>query len=125
MKRILSILVFSFALATSGCNMLILEARGRGMAVALPGRRRQTGMAQHTPSNWDRLQAMLESLTPGDEIHVTAAARICGLPAQTCETVLDTLTRMQLFTRQGDHVFVRRRMIEIPAAVSRARAGSR
>jgi len=76
-------------------------------------------MAHQALSSWDRLQAMLETLTPGDEVHVSAAARQCGLSAATCETVLETLSRMQLFTRQGDHVFVRRRMFEIPAISSR------
>jgi DNA-binding IclR family transcriptional regulator len=72
-------------------------------------------MAHKAPSSWDRLQAMLESLTPGDEIHISAAAKQCGLSSATCESVLDTLARMQLFTRQGDHVFIRRRMIDISA----------
>jgi DNA-binding IclR family transcriptional regulator len=76
-------------------------------------------MARQAPaSSWERLQAMLESLTPGDEVHVSAAARQCGLPTATCETVLETLTRMNLFTRNGDHLFVRRRMLDIPAALS-------
>jgi DNA-binding IclR family transcriptional regulator len=52
----------------------------------------------------------LEALTPGDEIHLAAAARDTGLSPSTCETVLDALTRVDLFTRVGDHTFVRRRM---------------
>jgi DNA-binding IclR family transcriptional regulator len=70
-------------------------------------------MAHQPPSSWDRLQAMLEKLTPGDEIHVTAAARQCGLSPATCETVLETLTRMNLFTRHGEYIFVRRRMLDL------------
>ena len=70
-------------------------------------------MADQVPSSWDRLQVLLESLTPGDEVHVAAAARQTGLPAATCETVLDALTRVDLFTRVGDHTFVRRRMIDL------------
>jgi hypothetical protein len=67
-------------------------------------------MSEGTQSSWDRLQSLLESMTPGDEIHLAAASRDTGLPPATCETVLDALTRVDLFTRIGDHTFVRRRM---------------
>ena len=67
-------------------------------------------MSEPMQSSWDRLQSLLVSLTPGDEIHLAAAARDSGLPSSTCETVLDALTRVDLFTRVGDHTFVRRRM---------------
>ena len=70
-------------------------------------------MTDQVPSSWDRLQVLLESLTPGDELHIAAAARQTGLPLATCETVLDALTRVDLFTRLGDHTFVRRRMLDI------------
>lgn len=66
-------------------------------------------MSEPMQSSWDRLQSLLVSLTPGDEIHLAAAARDSGLPSSTCETVLDALTRVDLFTRVGDHTFVRRR----------------
>ena len=69
-------------------------------------------MSEPMQSSWDRLQSLLVSLTPGDEIHLAAAARDSGLPSSTCETVLDALTRVDLFTRVGDHTFVRRRMNE-------------
>lgn len=69
-------------------------------------------MAGCTQSSWDRLQSLLESLTPGDEVHLAATSRETGLPAATCETVLDALTRADLFTRVGDHTFVRRRMLD-------------
>jgi hypothetical protein len=55
----------------------------------------------------------LESLTPGDEVHLAVASRQTGLPASTCETVLDALARIDLFTRVGDHTFVRRRMSDL------------
>ena len=67
-------------------------------------------MSEVMQSSWDRLQSLLESMTPGDEIHLAAASRDTGLPPATCETVLDALTRVDLFTRLGDHTFVRRRM---------------
>ena len=67
-------------------------------------------MSEGLQSSWDRFQSLLESLTPGDEIHLAAASRDTGLPPATCETVLDALARVALFTRIGDHTFVRRRM---------------
>jgi DNA-binding IclR family transcriptional regulator len=71
-------------------------------------------LTESSQSSWDRLQSLLESLTPGDQIHLAAASRQTGLPPATCETVLDALTRVDLFTRIGDHTFVRRRMIDLP-----------
>lgn len=82
-------------------------------------------MAERTQSSWDRLQALLESLTPGDEVHLAAASRETGLLPATCETVLDALTRVDLFTRISDHTFVRRRMIDLPESGSAASAHSR
>jgi hypothetical protein len=67
-------------------------------------------LAECTQTSWDRFQSLLESLIPGDEIHLAAASRQTGLPPTTCETVLDALSRIDLFTRVGDHTFVRRRM---------------
>jgi hypothetical protein len=61
-------------------------------------------------ASWDRLQSLLEAMTPGDEIHLAATSRDTGLPQTTCETVLDALTRVDLFTRISDHTFVRRRI---------------
>ena len=67
-------------------------------------------MAECTQTSWDRFQSLLESLIPGEEIHLAAASRQTGLSPTTCETVLDHLSRIDLFTRIGDHTFVRRRM---------------
>ena len=73
-------------------------------------------MAECTQTSWDRFQSLLESLIPGDEIHLAAASRQTGLPPTTCETVLDRLSRIDLFTRVGDHTFVRRRMDDVQTA---------
>ena len=67
-------------------------------------------MSEGMQSSWDRFQSLLESLTPGDEIHLAAASRDTGLSPATCESVLDALTRVDLFTRIGDHTVVRRRL---------------
>jgi DNA-binding IclR family transcriptional regulator len=67
-------------------------------------------MSVPTRSPRERLQDLLETLSPGDELHVTAASKATGLDATTCESVLEALVRVDLFTRTRDHVFVRRRM---------------
>jgi hypothetical protein len=66
-------------------------------------------MEDRAPSSWDRLQAVLEVLVPGDEVHVAAVSHESGMNPATCEHVLEALTRIDLFTRAGDHVFVRQR----------------
>jgi hypothetical protein len=68
-----------------------------------------------------RLQELLERLGPGDEIDVTVASRETGLDATTCQSVLEALVRVDLFTRTGDRVFVRRRMFD---ALERLDAGA-
>jgi hypothetical protein len=57
-----------------------------------------------------RLQELLERLGPGDAIDVAAASLETGLDATTCQSVLEALVRVDLFTRMDDRVFVRRRM---------------
>jgi hypothetical protein len=64
-------------------------------------------------SGWDRLQRLLENLTPGDEVLVSATVRTTGLDHHTCLTVFEALTRAELLTRTDDDVFVRRRMHEV------------
>jgi hypothetical protein len=67
-------------------------------------------MNDRAQPGWDRLQAMLEALVPGDEIHVATASHETGMTTAMCERVLEALTRVDLFTRSGDEVFVRRRL---------------
>ena len=64
-------------------------------------------------SAWDRLQHLLESLTPGDEVMVSATARTTGLDPRICLLVFEALTRADLLTRTTDDLFVRRRMHEV------------
>ena len=72
----------------------------------------------------ERFQDLLETLSPGDEIQVTAASKTTGLDAATCEIVLEALVRVDLFTRTRDRVFVRRRMFEaLDRLLERTRAG--
>jgi hypothetical protein len=63
-------------------------------------------------SGWDRFQALLEGLRPGDHVEVTAAAQQTGLPPHTCAHVLEALERVELFTRLDGQQFVRRRLFQ-------------
>lgn len=65
-----------------------------------------------TRSGWERMQNLLERLTPGDEVHVGEAVTETGLDRTTCEMVFDALARVDLYTRTSDGVFVRRRMFD-------------
>jgi hypothetical protein len=67
-------------------------------------------MAARTRSTRERLQDLLERLNPGDKIEVAAASQATGLDEPTCETILEALARVDLFTRTTDQIFVRRRM---------------
>jgi hypothetical protein len=90
-----------------------------GTAVALDSPSPITGegsLTERMQTSWDRLQSLLESLVPGEEVHLAAASRQTGLSPTTCETVLDHLSRIALFTRVGDHTFVRTRMDDAQAA---------
>jgi hypothetical protein len=69
-------------------------------------------MAAPIRSSGERLRSLLDRLTPGDEIHVSAASKETGLDKTTCLSVLEALARVDLFTCTKDGVFVRRRMFD-------------
>jgi hypothetical protein len=69
---------------------------------------REDFMNVQVRTGWDRLQDLLEGLRAGDELHIGDAVQRSGLDPRTCESVLESLTSMDFFTRSGDHVFVRR-----------------
>jgi hypothetical protein len=73
---------------------------------------RRFPMTVRTRSTRGRLQDLLERLRPGDELQVAAASRRTGVDATMCETVLEALVRVGLFTRSTNGVFVRCRMFE-------------
>ena len=76
---------------------------------------------------WNRLEATLITIKPGETITVDALATETGLLPETVETVLNTLTKAELFERQDKDVFVRRRLLQAlaphatPAAAIRYR----
>ena len=61
---------------------------------------------------WNRLEATLITIKPGETITVDALATETGLLPETVETVLNTLTKAELFERQDKDVFVRRRLLQ-------------
>jgi hypothetical protein len=61
---------------------------------------------------WNRLQTLLEGLHPGDALQLNATAKQTGLDLSSCETVLEALARIDLFTRTENQTYVRRRMLE-------------
>ena len=63
-------------------------------------------------SGWDRLLSLLERLQPGDTIRISDVVSETGLEPSTCSMVLDALTRVDLFTPQGDGTHLRRRLLD-------------
>ena len=64
---------------------------------------------------WNRLEATLITIKPGETITVDALATETGLLPETVETVLNTLTKAELFERRDKDVFVRRRLLQVVA----------
>jgi len=73
---------------------------------------------------WNRLQATLITIKPGDSVRVDTLVAETGLSPETVETVLNTLTKAELFERKEEHVFVRRRLLQavVPHAMPAAAA---
>src|SRR2546425_11039618 len=71
---------------------------------------------------WNRLEATLITIKPGETITVDALATETGLLPETVETVLTTLTKAELFERKEEHVFMRRRLWQavVPQAMPAA-----
>jgi len=69
-------------------------------------------MAVRARSSRERLRNLLDRLNPGDEIRAAAASKETGLDQITCQSVLEALARVDLFTRKNDGLFVRRRMFD-------------
>jgi len=69
-------------------------------------------MAVGTRSSRERLRSLLDRLSPGDEIQVAVASKETGLDQITCRSVLEALTRVDLFTQTNDGAYVRRRMFD-------------
>jgi hypothetical protein len=59
-------------------------------------------------ARWDRLQAVLIAMKPGEAVRVDVLTRDTGLERETIVKVLNELTRVLLFEPQDSEVFVRR-----------------
>jgi len=64
---------------------------------------------------WNRLEATLITIKPGEIVTLDGLVSETGLLRETLETVLNTLTKADLFERQETDVFVRRRLFEAVA----------
>jgi hypothetical protein len=65
---------------------------------------------------WHRLEDTLITIKPGETITVDALATETGLLPETVETVLNALTKVELFERKDGKVFVRRRLFQTVAS---------
>ncbi len=62
--------------------------------------------AVNNAHSWNRFQAMLVAMSPGDVITVENAAVKTAMAPESVQVVLETLSRADLFERHGDQ-FVR------------------
>ena len=77
--------------------------------------------AAHDPqAGWNRLEETLLRIKPGETIAVDALATETGLLPETIETVLNALTKAELFERKDKNLFIRRRRLQtfVPPGVS-------
>lgn len=67
---------------------------------------------QASGSCWDRLHQVLIGIKPGDIVSVDALVDDTGLLRETARTVLEALTRAELFERTGRDRFLRRSLFD-------------
>lgn len=58
-------------------------------------------------ARWDRLQDLLGKLRPGETVTVTGVSARTGLGLDSVSTVLEALTRAELFAQIDQTTFVR------------------
>ena len=56
---------------------------------------------------WKRLEQLLDELRPGEIVTLRAVAARTGLDPDSVDTVLEALTRAELFTKLDSTTFVR------------------
>lgn len=66
-----------------------------------------------TDRRWRRLDQLLEDLRPGQTITVRGVAARTGLDTDSVDTVLEALTRAELFARIDDTTFVRDSLMKV------------
>jgi hypothetical protein len=67
-------------------------------------------------TNWDRLHEILLNIKPGDTVIPGELVNQTGLSPTMVQTVLEALTRAELFERTENGVFIRRSLWGPPAA---------
>lgn len=58
-------------------------------------------------NRWDRLQRLLAELKPGEAVTINGVAARTGLGADSVDTVLQALTRADMFAQRNPTTFVR------------------
>jgi DNA-binding GntR family transcriptional regulator len=65
-------------------------------------------VVENCSTSWDRLHDILLNIKPGDTITPEALVAQTGLSPEMVRTVLEALTRAELFEKSETGVFVRR-----------------
>ena len=85
--------------------------RGTGLAVPCG-----MGLSFHTPvpvpvdDRWERLQELLIQLKPGQRVTISSLAARTGVEVESVDTVLQALTRAELFAQVNETTFIRERL---------------
>jgi hypothetical protein len=80
--------------------------KGTGLATSF--RMRPTPRTGRQIDNrWDRLQRLLAGLKPGEAVTINGVAARTGLRADSVDTVLQALTRADMFAQRNPTTFVR------------------
>jgi DNA-binding GntR family transcriptional regulator len=59
---------------------------------------------------WDRLQDLLIQLKPGQRVTISGLAARTGVDVESVDTVLQALTRAELFVKVDETTFIRERL---------------
>ena len=111
--------LFSNEARPLGAKYQVLKTSATGTCVA-PRRLPRDMMRTPQPlARWDRLQDVLLAIKPGDKITIDALVGDTGLQPQTLRTILDGLTRAELFRRLDNGAFLRCRLVTRSAPSSR------
>lgn len=87
---------------------MIFDEVGAGIDVALMTRMQTASSGRSSgDTRWDRLQELLTSLKPGERITVGSISARTGLGLESVNTVLEALTRAELFAQIDPATFVR------------------
>ena len=70
----------------------------------------RSGADADSGSAWERFQELLTTLKPGQQVTVNSLAARSGLEVDSVDTVLQALTRAELFVRIDAVTFVRERL---------------